>query len=389
MTSRRLLELPTQKAREWRHIHKSLHWEDILQRAITVQQIAAPTFKEQTRAQYVESRFKAIGLPNVYRDSLNNVYGWLGKSDNVIVVSAHLDTVFPLETDLRVRHEKNRVYGPGLGDNSLGVAVLLMLAEIFVKYALPRQISICFVANTCEEGLGNLDGIRAVLGHITADNIRAAIVIEGMALGRVYHAGIAVRRLKIEADAEGGHSWLNFGKASAIHGLVQLAADITNLSVPTEPRTTFNIGLIEGGHSVNSIATNAHFYLDMRSTSTEAVNNLEEEVRRLVARYATNDLSFKIELAGNRPAGSIATDHPLVQLALNALAEVGIQGILEQGSTDANMLVAQGVPAVVVGITHGGHAHRLDEFIETSPLVNGVWQMIVLLASVIDWSVPA
>jgi tripeptide aminopeptidase len=379
-------ELIAKAANVYQPLYKSLQTGDILQRAITIQQIAAPTFAEQTRAEFVEAGFQKLGLRNVARDALNNVYGWWGDAYPVIVVSAHLDTVFPVDTDLTVHHQKTRVYGPGLGDNSLGVAVLLLLAELFTQQATLDEVSLCFVANSREEGLGNLDGIRAVAETISPARIHSAVVIEGMALGRVYHAGIAVRRLKIEATTEGGHSWLNFGKPSAIHSLVQLAADVTRLSVPAEPRTTFNIGLIEGGHSVNSIATHAHFYLDLRSTLSAALSELEEKIHELVTQHTAEEIQFHVEVAGDRPAGSIPADHPLVQLALAALAEIGIAGVLEHGSTDANILLAKGVPTVVVGVTHGGHAHRLDEFIETPPLVNGVWQIILLLAGLIDQS---
>lgn len=366
-------------AQEWQSTRRTLNTEAILQTAIDIQQIPAPTFEEDQRAAYVEQQFRRLGLHDVKQDALHNVYGWLGNSDPVIVVSAHLDTVFPIETDLRIRREGNRVYGPGLGDNSLGVAALLLLAEVFRQHSLSQ--SICFVANTREEGLGNLDGMRAMLDTIRPDRIKGVIVIEGIALGRIYHSAIAVHRLKIVAQTEGGHSWINFGKPSAIHALVRLANDITYLDVPTQPRTTYNIGVIAGGHSVNSIATDAHLYLDLRSVSPTTLQDIEQQVRTLVKTYTMPGVKFDIELVGDRPAGAISADHPLVILAQTALSHVGINGILEQGSTDANVLLAQHIPAVVVGITHGGSAHRLDEFIETDALVDGMWQLILLVAA--------
>lgn len=371
---------------EWQSIRQSLTTDAILNQAIVIQQIPAPTFEEKARANYIEAQFRQIGLSPIEHDTLDNVYGWLGNpyQDKVVLVSAHLDTVFPQETDLSIRHEQGRVYGPGLGDNSLGVAALLVLAQTFAKLTLPDDVAVCFVANSREEGLGNLDGIRAVAQRVP--HIKAAIVIEGIALGRVYHGGIAVRRLRVDSRAQGGHSWLNFGRASAIHGLVEFAADITRLHVPTEPRTTFNIGLIGGGHSVNSIATDAYLYLDLRSTSTATLTELEQQVYELVQRHTKPDLSFTIEKVGDRPAGSIPSDHQLVKLSLAALTEIGLHGGLEQGSTDANVLLAQNIPAVVVGVTYGGNAHRLDEFIETSPLTEGVWHLILLLGAAIRFA---
>jgi tripeptide aminopeptidase len=376
-------EVLARLTREWQHVRNGLATEYILNVAVAVQQIPAPTFAEAERADYVQERFTALGLHDVWRDNLGNVYGWLepnGRHRSVIVVSAHTDTVFPLQTDLSIRHEKTRVYGPGLGDNSLGVAGVLLLAEIFLREKRIWRHSICFMANTREEGLGNLDGIRALLDYIPSAQIAAAIVIEGIALGRVYNGGIAVRRLKISSHAEGGHSWLHFGRPSAIHGLVQLAADITRLEVPINPRTTFNIGVIEGGQSVNSIAAEAVCLLDLRSTELSALEALEQQVRELIQQHSQNGLTFDVSLAGDRPSGHLRSDHPLVQLAIGAQAEIGIAAGLESGSTDANILLAKGVPAVVVGVTQGGNAHRLDEFIETRLLKDGLWQLILLLA---------
>ncbi|MBI5928417.1 MAG: M20/M25/M40 family metallo-hydrolase [Chloroflexi bacterium] len=374
----------TRLAKEWQHVRANLTTEKILNQAIAVQQIPAPTFAEAERADFVQEQFKRLGLHDVWRDSLGNVYGWLepnGRHRSVIVLSAHLDTVFPMPTDLTIRQEKTRVYGPGLGDNSLGVAGLLLVAEIFLREKRTWRHSICFVANTREEGLGNLDGIRAMLDYIPPAQIAGAIVLEGIALGRVYNGGIAVRRLKIASRAEGGHSWLHFGRPSAIHGLVQLCADITQLEVPHTPRTTFNIGVIEGGQSVNSIASGAVCLLDLRSTELATLEKLEQRVRDLIVQHTQDGLTFEVNIAGNRPSGYLRGDHPLVQLAIGAQAEIGIAAGLESGSTDANILLAQGIPAVVVGITQGGNAHRQDEFIETRLLKDGLWQLVLLLAA--------
>ena len=156
-------------AKEWQHVHANLTNEKILNQAIAVQQIPAPTFAETKRADYIHEQFQSLGLHDVWRDGLGNVYGWLepnGRNRSAIILSAHLDTVFPMHTDLTTRQEKTRVYGPGLGDNSLGVAGLLLVAEIFLREKRAWRLSICFVANTREEGLGNLDGIRAMLGRL-------------------------------------------------------------------------------------------------------------------------------------------------------------------------------------------------------------------------------
>ncbi len=292
-----------------------------------------------------------------------------------VLVSAHTDTVFDAETRLATRHENGRIFGPGLGDNSLGVASLMALAELLHDQQLPADI--WFVANSREEGMGNLDGIRAAYEKL-ASRIGTAIVIEGMAFGRVYHAGIAVRRLEITCRAAGGHSWLHFGQASAVHGLVRLAADITHLTVPVSPRTTYNIGVIEGGQSVNSIASKASLLLDMRSEAKSTLEALEAQVRTLIDNHRNTDLEFEVKVVGDRPAGELPLSHPLATLARDVLLYLGAQPVFEAGSTDANVLLAAGLPTVTIGITYGGNAHRLDEFIETTMIPQGLWQLILL-----------
>jgi len=362
-------------------IRNDLDAGQVLQTAIAVQQIPAPTFAEDRRAVFVQRQFEQYGLQNLMLDALSNVYGcWPGQDATLpaLMVSAHIDTVFAVDVDLSIRREDDRLYGPGLGDNSLGVAGLLALLDIFQKYRIVPRCDIWFVANSREEGLGNLDGIRAVWQALGA-RLGAAIVIEGMALGRIYHAGIAVRRLHITCHSPGGHSWLNFGQPSAVHGLIELGARIIGLTPPINPRTTFNIGLINGGHSVNSLATSADLYLDLRSEAPDSLHQLEQEILSTIDIVRRPGVDFVIEVVGDRPAGRISVDHPLTQLAADALDIVNIAPIYESGSTDANLLLANGLPAVTVGISHGGHAHRLDEFIETAPITDGIWQLLLLI----------
>jgi acetylornithine deacetylase/succinyl-diaminopimelate desuccinylase-like protein len=248
--------------------------EAILDETIAIQQIPGPTFEEAQRAAYLLGRFAHIpGLDCVERDAVHNVYARLPGADSARpawLVSAHTDTVFSAETPLELHRDSERLHGPGIGDNSLGVAALVHLAELLAGSGTRWPADVWFVANSREEGLGDLGGIRAAHGRIAAP-LCSAVVIEGMALGRVYHAGIAVRRLRITCSGPGGHSWLHFGRASAIHGLMRLGAQIATLKPPESPRTTFNIGVVEGGTSVNTIAASASLLLDLRSESPEAL----------------------------------------------------------------------------------------------------------------------
>lgn len=367
--------------------HRQLEWswlaeaaQQTIQQAIAIQQIPAPTFDERERAAYVAEQFAALGLTQIETDDFYNVYGLMPGSNSHrpgVLISAHTDTVFARETDLKTRVENGLIYGPGLGDNSMGVAGMLGLADSLRKLGIKPACDLWFVANTREEGLGDLGGMKAAFNQLK-ERIGSVINLEGMAFGHVYHAGIAVRRLHITARAEGGHSWLNFGRSSAIHGLIELGAKITALQPSQNPRTTYNIGVIDGGQSINTIAAEASFWLDMRSEQSSELAKFEAKVHQLIQASQRPDLQFQTEVVGDRPAGTIAQNHPLVQGALAALELVGTRGTLENGSTDANVPLAAGYPAVTVGITRGGNAHRLDEFIETQPIAAGLHQLVIL-----------
>lgn len=349
--------------------------------AIEIQQVPAPTFAERPRSVLVSQRMQALGLHDVEIDELGNVYG---RRPGIVerpalLISAHLDTVFPADTDLSIRYEGERVYGPGIGDNSVGVAGLLRLAEIYQRCDLPMQGDIWFVANVGEEGLGDLRGMRAVVERLRT-RIGGVIVIEGCDFGSLHHQAIGVRRFRIEARGPGGHSWGNFGTPSAIHVLVRLAARLTELQVPVSPRTTFNIGMISGGTSVNTIAHYASMLLDLRSVSSAVLSDLVSEVYRLVEEATLDqpEVHLQIVKVGDRPSGAIPREHPLVQAAVAAYQMVGAQISFQQSSTDANIPLSLGIPAICVALTDGGNAHRTDEYILPTNLGRGMQALLLL-----------
>ena len=345
----------------------------LLDLACEIQQIPAPTFQEGARAAFVRDRLAAEGLSDVELDDLGNVFARRpGQHADApaVLVTAHLDTVFPAATPLTLARSAERIAGPGIGDNSLGVAGLLALVWALHGQALPGDLYLA--ANVGEEGLGNLGGMRRVVDRL-GTRVRNTIVLEGMALGHIYHAALGVRRYRITARAEGGHSWLHFGRPSAIHGLVRLGAKITELPLPATPRSTFNIGTITGGTSVNTIAREASFDLDLRSEAPDALANLATWVEKLAAAFGAADLSVEAEIIGDRPTGSLPREHPLVQLAARALAEVGVTDCtFEMGSTDANIPLSRGLPCVCIGLARGANSHRPDEYIETRDVDRGL-----------------
>ena len=266
--------------------HFSTALPDVVQQAIVVQQIPAPTFAEAQRANTIEKRFKEVGLVDVAQDGLHNVYGrFLGThpdQHNPVIISAHSDTVFPAETDLTVRQEGTLVYGPGIGDNSTGVAGLIALAESLKLHQIRPLADIWFVSNVGEEGLGDLRGMRAVVERFGAN--ATYLIVEGGLFGQISHQAIGVQRFEITLTAGGGHSWGNFGRPSAIHELGHLIAAIDKLHVPATPKTSYNVGVIEGGTSINTIAQSAKMLLDLRSEEPQQLAELVAQVQALVAK---------------------------------------------------------------------------------------------------------
>jgi tripeptide aminopeptidase len=352
-------------------------FDHLLDLACAIQQIPAPTFHERARAEFVRDQFLSLNLSEVEIDDLGNVYGRRpGGGAAPLLVTAHTDTVFPAEMPLTLTRTPNRITGPGIGDNSLAVAALGGLAWTIENHSLPGDLYL--VANVGEEGLGNLCGMRRVIDRL-GQKVQATLVLEGMALGHIYHAAVGVRRYRFTARAEGGHSWLHFGQPSAIHALVRLGAQLTELNVPASPKTTFNIGAISGGTSINTIAREAALDLDLRSESPAILQELAARVEALANDFATDGIQIEKELIGDRPAGSIPREHPLVQLAARSLRQLGLPVSFDIGSTDANLPLSRGLPCICVGLTRGGNAHRPDEYIETQEVEKGFQSLVTII----------
>lgn len=369
--------------------------ERIIDLAIQIQQIAAPTFHEQERAKFILKLFEKEGLREVSMDEVGNVYGlWSqvkSRKSNVkpLIVSAHLDTVFPFEMDLSVKREDDKVYGIGIGDNSLGVAALFGLMWMLrerVPSPLPSPQTppnerggfagdIWFVANTCEEGLGDLRGMKAVVDRFGGD-VQAYLVLEGMALGHVYHKAVGVKRYRVTAQTQGGHSWSDYGQPSAVLELSRLVVGLSSLKLPAHPRTTMNVGRIQGGTSINTIPAEGWLELDLRSEGQEELAELVEEVERLIEAAGRPGVRVEAEVIGTRPAGEMVPAHPVVKLAQACLHEQELDAVLTSGSTDANIPLSMGYPALVLGVTRGGGAHTRHEFVETAPTEKGMEQLV-------------
>jgi tripeptide aminopeptidase len=356
----------------------------VLDLAIRIQQIPAPTFYESQRSAFLQTAFIQQGLLDVTRDGIDNVFGRLAGAGTQppVVVSAHLDTVFPEGTDLRLTQTEAKISGPGIGDNSLGVAGLVGVLNL-LRQSGPLKGDVWFIANTREEGLGNLKGMRTVVERFGSET-SAYIVLEGIGLGRVTHRGLGVTRYRVTMNTQGGHSWANFGRPSAVHELARFASRLEDLSLPTEPRTTYNIGVFTGGTSVNVIASEAHLELDLRSEDVNALTNLCTQVKDLAESFSqsgNDSVNVILDIIGQRPAGEIPADHPLVQGAVHSLRELGLTPQLGIGSTDANVPLSLGFPAICLGLTTGMDAHSSSESIHTEPIRLGLQHVVDVIRS--------
>ena len=363
----------------------------LIDQIIDIQQIPAPTFQEAKRASFIEERFRQVGLVDISQDELHNVYGRFPSNNPTqppVIISAHSDTVFPIETDLTVKRDGRYIYGPGIGDNCTGVGGIIFLAELLKKFDVKLPSDIWFVSNVGEEGLGDLNGMRAVVKLFGTEP--TYLIIEGGLYGQISHQAIGVRRYKIEVKAPGGHSWGSFGNASAIHILGHLISKLDQIRVPEHPKTTFNVGVIEGGTSINSIAQTAHMLLDLRSEDTTTLMQLVQRVEALIGdlrrAYSENGrsrISINIEQIGNRPTGNISRNAPLIKLADAALKQVGCRKIYYiSSSSDANIPLSQGLNAVCIGLAESNYAHRLDEYLDPRYLPHGMAQMVYLTLAV-------
>lgn len=347
-----------------------------------IQQIPSPTFFESQRSAFILHQFLELGLAQVTQDQAGNIFGCLpGGSQPPLVVSAHLDTVFPLGTDLHLQHSTGRIAGPGIGDNSLGLAGLIGLVWMFKENQVSLPGDLWLAANTGEEGLGNLRGMRAMVDRFGPAPV-AYLVVEGIGLGDIFHRGTGVERYRVNLHTSGGHPWTAPASLSAVHAAAHLITCLADLPLPAIPHTTLNVGMVSGGTSINTIAAHAVFELDLRSEESQALEELAGKAREIIQQASRPEVKVEIEEIGARPSGYIPANHRLVQLAEQCLLEQGIKPQLTCSSTDANLPLSRGFPALCLGLTRGSGAHTLAECIETEPVLAGMAQLFNLVCRI-------
>jgi tripeptide aminopeptidase len=350
-----------------------------LQQQISICEIPAPPFKETVRARELQQRLTALGLTNVRIDAEGNVIGERRGSGSgpSVVLSGHLDTVFPEGTDVTVKRDDGVLRGPGIGDDCRGLAVILAVARAFERTGVRTPGTIYFVGTVGEEGAGNLRGVKHLLGKELAGDVDYFLSVDGTGFGITSRA-VGSHRYRVVFEGPGGHSYGHFGIPNPIHALGRALAGVAELQVPDAPRTTFSAGIIEGGTSVNSIAATASFDMDLRSESAEALNTLDAAFRRVVrealaaenARWpeaaATYTLAVRIDTIGIRPAGAQPDTAKIVRVAQRAGKALALDvGAPSASSTDSNYPISVGIPAITIdGGGRGRGAHSLDESYE-------------------------
>jgi acetylornithine deacetylase/succinyl-diaminopimelate desuccinylase-like protein len=354
-----------------------------LDKQVQIAEVPAPTFQEGERATLMADEFRRVGLTDVEIDAQGNVLGWRpGTSPGALVIAAHLDISFEPGVNTKVRKEGARWHGPGLADDSRGLVTLLAVAEAMNVAGLQTRRSLLFVADVQEEGLGDLNGVKYLFQRSPhRSRLEAFISVDGTDLDRIVNGGTGVKRYKVTVRGPGGHSYSNFGRPSASHAIGRIVAHLSTLEVPDSPKTTFNVGRIGGGTVVNAIAEDAWIEVDLRSDDPVWLHRIDQALAEAVQRGVADEnrqraasrteVTAKTDVIGNRPAGATSPDDPLVVAAMAAARTMGRTPRLSIGSTDSNLPMSLGIPAITLsGGGRSDNAHSLDEWFEPA----NAWQ---------------
>jgi len=374
--------------------------------------IPAPPFGEAARGEWLQERLRALELEDVHTDDVGNVFGTRGSPDRhdparrdpakpvvrqCVALSAHLDTVFPAGTPLNLRQQGNRLYGPGVSDNGAGVTALMAVASALRAAKVALATPIVFIGNVGEEGEGDLRGMRHIFSHARwKDSIRYSLVLDGAGSDTIVAEALGSRRFEVIVRGPGGHSWSDFGMPNPILVLARTIQAFSQTSLPSSPKTTFNVGVIRGGTSVNSIPESASMRVDIRSTSMVEMERLEAALRwaldkameeesqtserRTVSQRRFSGLSYEIVPIGNRPAGELDPNARILRVIRAVDTHLGNAAQIQRASTDANIPLSLGREAIAIGGGGvGGGAHTLQEWFDCSGRDLGLKRILLTL----------
>lgn len=391
----RQLMLSSEVARAFRFFETNA--DAITDEHIRICSIPASPFGERERAEYLIKKFSSLGLTEVEIDDEGNCLGLIkGASRSpVVVVSAHLDTVFSTDTDFTVVRRDNRLLAPGIADDGCGLAALIALAQVFQTERIRTEGSILFVGTVGEEGEGNLRGVRHLFTRGRwASKVDAFLSFDGPGVDRITNRALGSRRYRIGLAGLGGHSWGDFGLPNPVHALGRAVSRLAAYPAPKEPRTTFNVGRIEGGTSINSIPRTATMEVDLRSASETELRRLDAFFRRAMKdavvdenakrRAGDPELTLKLDLIGERPTGVTPAESPLVELAIESTKVLGFEPRLDQSSTDSNLPISLGIPAITLGAGGAsGFSHTLDEWYDPRDRDKGLKRGLLVILGMV------
>ena len=381
---------------ELRRVHEAFAWfrshaRQLEELQLQVTSIAAPPWGEAGRSEWLKQRLAELSLSDVHQDEIGNVFGIRPGGDPnapYIALSAHLDTVFPAGTEICVRRDGGKLYGPGVSDNSSGIIALLAIGAAMHAAAIPNRAPILFIGNVGEEGEGDLRGMRHIFQQPKwSANIASLVVLDGAGTDTIIAEGLGSRRYEVTIRGHGGHSWSDFGVANPIVGLARVIDRFTRTPVPGAPKTTYNIGIVRGGTSVNSIPESATMRVDTRSASVEELDKLEralheavdQMIPELTGRKREELLTAEVRIIGNRPAADLPSDSQLLKTILAVDAHLKIAAKIQRASTDANVPLSLGREAIAIGAGGtGGGAHTIHEWYDPSGRDLGLKRILLL-----------
>jgi acetylornithine deacetylase/succinyl-diaminopimelate desuccinylase-like protein len=370
------------------------HAEEINEEHIRICSIPSAPFNESERAEYLKEKFQNLDLHDARIDEEGNCVA-LRKGKNLkplVVISAHLDTVFPIETGFAVERCEEKLFAPGIADDGCGLVALPALAEALQLFDIETKGSLLFVGTVGEEGEGDLRGVRYLFtkSEWAGNSIDAFISFDGAGMERIINAALGSRRYRVCLRGPGGHSWGDFGMVNPVHALGHVIARLSSYPAPKEPRTTFNVGRIEGGSGVNVIATEASMDVDLRSASANELKRVDAFFRRTLLeavdeensarRFDAEPLSVDLNLIGSRPNGVTPPEEKIVRLAEDATVVLGYKPMRDISSTDSNLPISLGIPAITLG-TGGtaGNIHTLNEWFDTTGREDGLKRALLIV----------
>ena len=394
--ARRTPQQEVARVAELRPVHDAFAWFRAQSRKLEDWQleltaIPAPPRGESARAEWLRHRFEELGLTEVQQDELGNVFGVIPGTDEAApftALTAHLDTVFPAGTPIEVRRTGGKLFGPGISDNGAGLTALLAIATAIRETGIAHAAPILFIGNVGEEGEGNLRGMRHIFQQPRwADAIGAMIVLDGAGTDTVISEALGSRRFEVTVSGMGGHSWSDFGIPNPVVALARIIARFSQTAVPTNPKTTYNIGTVSGGTSVNSIPQTATMRVDTRSASLEQLDRLERALRDAITdglgetngRKRLDALKAEVEVIGDRPAAELRSDSLLLKTIRAVDAQLKNIARIQRASTDANIPLSLGREAIAIGAGgSGGGAHTLNEWYDAAGRDLGLKRILLL-----------